>query len=390
MNSTFKVGRITVAIGLVAFGVALLLSNLGIYSGTLSLIVRFWPVLLIGYGVEYLVQTALNHRSGEDRRIKWDVGGGILLAIIVIVSLGLSGIHNFVDGNFNINIGPSESRSEQKTVQLGSARELSADVGVGTVSLRPATTPGEVRVEATYTTNGVIVDRGDVKSQLEALKLNVSEGDVIRITTDTPVRLNNISINYVIYAPTGLKVTAHTGIGRIEVTGYTGDLNLTSNVGRIEVGASSGSLVANSGSGQIAVSTFEGPVDARTNVGSLDIRNVTGALQLDSRTGSIQVRDSGGGNLTAETGTGRIEVDTRLALQGNVSLKTQTGSVSLNIPKDSSIRATAQTRTGSLDAPSFMSVTRTGPASSAVGSNGDGAYTVSLEASTGSVHFSTR
>ncbi|HYF76934.1 MAG TPA: DUF4097 family beta strand repeat-containing protein [Symbiobacteriaceae bacterium] len=392
MNS-LKVGRVTVAVGLVAFGVGMLLDNLNLYEGAIAMMAKLWPLLLIGYGIEYMVQSIINHRSGEDRRIRWDVGGGILLIVIVLLSVGITSFRTYVlpeGGNIGLNIGPSESRAETKQVALGNAKELVADVRVGSVSLRPNVNSNEVKVEATYTINGLIVDRDAIRQMLDEMELQISEGDTIRITTDVPNRLNNVSIAYVIYAPEGLKVRAQTGTGRIDVTGYKGDLQLTSNVGRIEVNAGKGTLVASSGSGYVGVQGFEGPVEAKTNVGSVNVRDTVGTLQLESRTGSIDVHEYHGGALVAETGTGRISVDTNVILDGNVSLKTQTGSINLTIPKESSVRATVQTRTGSVTTPDFMSVSRNGTASSASGTWRDGQFTVTLEASTGGVHFATK
>ncbi|MDF2627544.1 MAG: hypothetical protein K0R39_1375 [Symbiobacteriaceae bacterium] len=389
----FKVGRVTVAVGLVAFGVGMLLDNLGFYEGAIGLVAKLWPLLLIGYGIEYLVHTILGQRSGEERKIRWDVGGGILLILIVLLSVGITAFRTYVlpeGGNIGLNIGPSESRAETKQVALGNAKEIVADVRVGSVSLRPNVNSNEVKVEATFTTIGILVDRDAIRNMLDEMKLQISEGDTIRITTDVPNRLHNVQIAYVIYAPEGLKVRAQTGTGRIDVTGYKGDLQLTSNVGRIDVEAGAGTLTASSGSGYVGVQNFEGPVEAKTNVGSVVVNNTMGSLQLESRTGSIEVREYHGGSLVAETGTGRINVDTNVVLEGNVSLKTQTGSISLTVPKESGLRATAQTRTGSLTAPDFMNVSRSGPASSASGTTGDGKHTVTLEASTGGIHFVTR
>lgn len=390
-TSPRRVGRITVAVTLVAFGLALLLDNLGVYSGSAAFIAKFWPVMLIGFGLEYLIFSLLPSES--ERRLRLDWGGAFLLAIIVAVSLSVSAFHSFIwDGGAQINIpiGPSETTSEVKTASSAGAKELVIDVGIGAVSLHPAATGGEIRVEATYTTHGISIDRGEVRNQLSDIHLNITEGETVTITSDLPQALNNPSIEYTVYAPNGLTVKAQTGAGRIEVTGYKGDLQLTSNVGRIDVTASTGSLRANSGSGSITVLDFEGPINAHSNVGSLTIRNAVGGLQLGSGIGSISVQEYSGGQLIAETRTGRVDVSTGAVLEGNVSLKTSTGSVSLSAPKESSIRATAQTRTGSINVPSFMTVTRQGTSNSAVGTSGDGTYTVSLEASTGSVNFHTR
>jgi hypothetical protein len=391
MNGTRKVGRTTVALGLVAFGVALLLDNLGLYSGALNVAVRLWPAILIGFGIEYLIYTVINHQSGEDRRLRLDVGGAFLLALLVLISVGVTSFRTWVLpnlGGFSIGVGPSQSKTESKVVSASGAKALSVDVGVGEVTLNQGTSD-QLKVEAEYTVRGIVVGNGYTQT-LDQFKLKIAEGETITVSSDTPGSLNNASIHYTITAPKGLKVKAKTGAGRIEVTSYEGDLDLTSNVGRIDVTSGSGSLNAFSGSGHVQVQGFVGTVTARTNVGSLDMNNVTGAQQLESGTGSINVREFQGGPLVAETNSGRIDATAGAAIVGDIRLRAQTGNVNLNVPRESSIRVTASARTGSLDVPPFLSTTRTGTSSSAVGTSGDGKYTVTLEVGTGSVHFAAR
>jgi DUF4097 and DUF4098 domain-containing protein YvlB len=392
MNGTRKVGRITVAVSLVAIGAALLLDNLGLYTGALTLVARLWPAALIGYGVEYLIYMAINQQTGQERRLRMDIGGAFLLAVILALSVGYSAFRTYVLPNVNgisIGVGPSESKTESKTVSAVDAKGLSVDVGLGDVVLQPGA-GDQLKVEASYTIHGFVIGASDSRRALDDFKLIVTEGETIRITSEAPPQFINTTIRYTIYAPPGLKVKAQTGAGRIEATNYKGDLDLTSNVGRIDVTAGAGVLNAYSGSGHVQVRDFQGPVTARTNVGSLDMTGVVGALLLDSGTGSISVREFAGGALVAETRTGRIDASARSALEGDVRLKTQTGSISLDLPGESSVRATAQTRTGSITVPSFMTTNRSGTSSSAVGTSGDGRYSVTLEASTGRVSFTTR
>ncbi len=94
-----------------------------------------------------------------------------------------------------------------------------------------------------------------------------------------------------------------------------------------------------------------------------------------------------GGKLLAQTRLGRIDAATGVPLEGDVIMKTSTGAISLRIPEQSSVRASIRTRTGSVSAPAFMTVTSEGVSRTAVGTNGDGEYTVSLEADTGQVNF---
>jgi hypothetical protein len=284
-------------------------------------------------------------------------------------------------------IGPSTSRAHSRTISAAGVKELQLDVPVGSLRLEPNLQSGEIRVEATYTVHGLLAKRGDAAQQLDRIKLNVTEGESLKIGAEIPNGLDAVSVGLVVYAPPGLTVQADAGAGAVAVQGYKGDLQLTTRLGRIEVDAASGSLSAVSASGLISVRNFTGPVTAKTNMGGISLENQNGPLQLESGTGLIDVNEFHGGQVVAENQMGGIHVSTGAPLEGDVLLKSQTGQVRLHIPKESSVRVTAQIRSGALSVPSFLSRNRSGAGETAIGATSDGQYTVSLEANTGSVHF---
>ncbi len=395
---TQRVGRITVALGLILFGVALLLDN---FSGELtatSWVYRLWPMLLIGFGLEYLVRTVLvSRRSPDDGpvNLRFDYGGAFLLLLIFSVS---AGVHTFrglvVDGPGRISFigGPSISQTQSKLFPLNDAKEVVVSFDVGTVVIEQGTSSNEVKVEVSYTVHGLIINEDKVWKEIEEVQMTSTSGSVLQLESKTPSTLNNVSIRYVVSIPPSLKVTVNAGAGRIQVPVYHGDLDLRSNVGTITVDTGVGSLKANAGAGSIIVRNFDGPVNARTNVGSMTVSSVGGDVELHSGTGTITINEFHSGSLIAETRTGSVSASTSSVLGGNVLLKTSAGSITLSVPRDSSMRATAQTRAGSVTLPSFMTTSdqSPAPAKSGVGTNGTGTHSVTLEAGTGQVNFSTR
>lgn len=383
-----KVGRLTVAIGLVAVGLALLYDNLTLNQEAAALVVKLWPLLLIGFGVEYLLRSLLQPREGEEARLRFDFGGAFLLVLVVLLSMGVSAVRGFVvpeAGRFTF-LGRAVEFRESAVAQVGESQELRVSFPMGSVRLEPNTSSSEVRVEATYFTQGLFANREGARQQLEQIELKVTEGRIMEVAAEIPSRLNDLSLQYVIYAPPGMKVKVET-LGLVESRHYTGEQELISRAGRVSAIAGRGPLGISAGAGSITVRDWEGPVAARTHVGSITLENLSGSIQAESGTGSINVAEYHGGRLAAETRTGSLNVRTLTALQGDVSLKTQTGSITLRLPLQSSMRATAQTRTGSLHVPSFMATTRNGASNSAVGTLGDGTHTVNLETGTGSITF---
>lgn len=391
--TTRRVGRITVAFGLVALGAGLLMDNLlGASPSFTSLILRFWPALLIGFGAEYLIFSLLDQPAdGRPVRLRFDIGGAVLLFLLVGVIAGFHTVSRMLPnpGDYVFALGSRSNRTETATAPAEEAKEVVIEIEAGRVELH-AQKLKEVRVEASYGVGGLFLLR-DQAEAIRDFQINIEGGETIKVTAQAPQgQWGSISATYTVYVPDGLKVRVQTGAGSIMVGNYQGDLNLSSKVGTIYVEASAGELDAETGSGTIQIEDFDGPVVARTNAGGITLRHVRGTLQLDSGTGMISVEQYTGAKLVAETKTGSIHVDTQAILEGDVLLRTSTGSINLTVPQESSMKVTAQTQAGSIGAPPFVSVTRNGPAQSGVGASGDGRHLVTLEAAMGSIRFQVR
>lgn len=303
-GTKIKVGRITVAIGLMLFGTALLADNLTGVQHYTSLVIRLWPLLLVGFGGEYLIRSILGSRGGaEEPRLRFDIGGAMLLTLVVMLSVGVVTFRSWA-ANPGIasafTFGPSISQTEQRTLAATGVKELQLDVPVGSLRLEPNVHSGEIRIEATYTVRGLLAVRGDSAQQLEQVKLDITDGETVKVKAAVPPGVNGVSISLVVYAPPELKVQAEASAGTVGVEGYKGDMQLTTRVGHIAVSAASGSLTATNSSGLITIRNFSGPVAAKTNVGSINLENQNGPLQLESGTGSIKChrlpgRKTGGG-----------------------------------------------------------------------------------------------
>lgn len=398
MNTTVrKVGRITVAVGLVALGAALLMDNLlAVGPSYTSLILRFWPVVLIGFGLEYLLFSVLDQiENGQPVRLRFDIGGAILLFLLVGLTAGFHTVNRWLPNLggrvFVGSVSAGTDRTETDSVSAEGVKEVVIEVDLGRVELYSQGLT-EVRVEAAYGAHGVLVLR-DGTDTLDNFDFDLERnGSTVELKARAPkgVNLGGASATYKVYLPSGLKVKVGTGAGTIQVRDYEGDLTLESKLGAIQVEDAAGKLDAETGSGSINIMNFSGPVVAKTMAGGISINQVNGPLQLDSGTGVINVHEYTGGKLVAETKTGSINVQTQAPLDGDVLLKTSAGSVNLTVPEESSMKVTAQTKTGSISAPDFVSLSRSGTSHSGVGSTGDGKHTVTLEATMGSINFHTR
>ena len=177
----------------------------------------------------------------------------------------------------------------------------------------------------------------------------------------------HISIDYDVATPRATALKARTGSGSIEIGGIETAIIATSgsgsihtdNIGagsRLETGSGSikatnvhGAATLQTGSGSIELAvTAPGDVKAETGSGSIHIDGVSGELRASAGSGSIDVHgnptsewrvESGSGgihlqvppdarfNLNAETGSGSIETDRPIVMQGSLNKHHVIGSV---------------------------------------------------------------
>lgn len=350
-----RVGRIPVAVGLIAYGVALAADNTGLAAGATRVALKLWPLLLIAFGAEYLVRSALAERKGEGQAagLRFDWGGAFLLLLIVALTAGVTTVQGFLQTGVFPFEDHSLSRTETAAFPAAGVSEVQVATHTGRIEVQRALREGEVTVEARYWMRGPAVQREHISRTLQEFRLNVTGKEVLRISADGPSPLNS-GISYVVHVPAGIKVRAESGTGSVRVLDHSGETFLTTRTGRIEA------------------------------------ENVRGPMRLESGTGSITVREFEQGSLEAETSTGSISVSTTRPLAGNVWLKTGTGSISLTVPQASSFKLSAETNSGSVSVPAPFTRTQTGPAYSASGTLGDGQYKVDLQTRLGSIAVNLR
>ncbi len=84
-----RVGTLTAGIILVVFGVMFLL-RLTTANINISLIVSFWPIILVLLGIEIIVAYIIN----KEEKMKYDFSAIILVIILVLFAMGM-GIAEF-------------------------------------------------------------------------------------------------------------------------------------------------------------------------------------------------------------------------------------------------------------------------------------------------------
>lgn len=88
---TKRVGSISMALVLIAFGVVLLISQFSTLSAV-ELSVKVWPGILILLGLEILYCSYRRQKDKEDLIIKYDVFSIFIVSVILFVNVCLYGL----------------------------------------------------------------------------------------------------------------------------------------------------------------------------------------------------------------------------------------------------------------------------------------------------------
>jgi hypothetical protein len=171
-------------------------------------------------------------------------------------------------------------------------------------------------------------------------------GNIIRVGKDHG--LNHVSIDYDITAPKSVTLTAGSGSGDVRVSDVGQNAKLNTGSGNIEATGLVGTISLETGSGDITASqNSSGDVKAGTGSGNIHLNNIQGGLKAETGSGNIEVAGkptspwklgTGSGDVTlsvsgaafdldASTGSGGIQTDVPITVQGNLDKHHITGKV---------------------------------------------------------------
>lgn len=282
----YKIGRYTTGITFVLLGLIVLLHQ-ATDTNWLGIVFKLWPLVIIGYGVEYLLAS----RKGE--RGRFDVFG----AVFIFLFLGALSFYSFF-GTFAFTNGNLKNATEAAPIHFA-AEDVS--------SMRIHSLLGKITVEATSEPTITIVPtyRSNKVRTLEQLSADVGmsatveagnliikghrlldKGSNFRFFGD-----NATGVDLHIYAPAHIATQIDHSFGSVHVSGMH-DLRAV----RLDFG-------------DIQIMDTRGDVRVENDFGRVNIQRFAGALRLDSSFGSVNIQ----GEML-----GRWDIDTDF---GSVSLK---------------------------------------------------------------------
>jgi DUF4097 and DUF4098 domain-containing protein YvlB len=434
---------------LILIGVLFLLRNVGVHIPVWHFFGRFWPVLIILWGVVALIEHFTALKQGYRTR-GLGAGGVLLLVFIVIVGLAAhhSGDVNWegmrdqmqIDDDFGGMFGTAytfEDTIEQPFPADGNLR-IVCDRGAITVS---PSDNDELRV--------VVHKKLYAKNQDDANRYN--EGTKPQVTVSgTSVLINGntngagdhgVQADLEIFVPAKAAIEVASKRGDVSVNDRKADVKLSVQKGDVALNEIIGAVKINLDRGSIRSTTIAGDIDIDGRIDDVTIEDVKGSVRLNgdyfnniqlskiSKTvefksarsditlasvpGDLQISgdslrgtDVGGpmrlvtrskeihlegvsGDLEVENSNGDIEVHTASKVPvGKMMITGKHGDITLVLPNNAGFQIDATTRKGDITSDfGSLKTEQTGGASHTTGTVGNGAAKLQINADTGDIRI---
>lgn len=354
-----KAGPVTLAVGLIIFGGILLAANFaGI--GVIETSLKFWPVLLIGLGLEYFFRRYKNIRSGSEGETKFHLPTVVMVLLVVFVANGaqqLAGLMRNHDLNNLLTEAVAGSKYsynykfENKPIDIkpGTSKLILDDLG-GKVDLVPST-DGKLYVQVSSIGWGPT--EAEAKRRAEMVKINISEGEVTKVSCDQSQPQNTSrpgAVSFCLMIPNGVNVVVDHGSGSIKADNLRTNMEVGSFDGDAGFSGITGNLALTELTGQVSCVKINGNLEASVSSGNIKVKDISKDVRVNNEDGSIEI-------LSAKP------------VVNNYNITNKNGDIVFRLPEVSNAAVSAGTKAGSLKGTIKF---RTDAADSGEGKNGSG------------------
>ena len=334
-----KAGPITLALGLIIFGCILLISNIaGI--GAMASVVKFWPLLLIGLGIEYFIRSYRNRKNGEsEEETKFHLPTVIIIilaAFIVYTGQQVAALtkNNELSTLITEAIAgdsysyKSEYESEAIDVKPG-ITSVKLDSLNARVDLVPSS-DGKFHVQSAVTGWGP--SEPEARRRAEMFKIDVKKGDVINVNGGQGQGIHSrrpLGVAYLLMIPKGINVYIENDMGQIKADNLEANLNIKAESAEVSVRGIKGNVFFEGENGQATFEAIDGNLETRLSSGKIFIKDVSKDIR-------------------AENDNSDIEISSSKPVYANYSINNYNGFIVLKIPEASDAVVTAKTETGKI------------------------------------------
>lgn len=339
MSNYRKAGPVTLAVGLILFGVILLASNISGNGITLTAL-KYWPILLIGLGAEYFIRSYLNKKKYgiEEAQTKFSLATVVI--IILVTLLGYTGQKAAeILGNQDINAAINEVIAGDKFSYKNEFKSKAIDVkpGVTSVNLESLggrinlvpSTDGKFHVEADITGWGP--SQSEARRRTEMVKIEIKEGTVINVYSGQSQVTNSrrpLQVVYRFMIPKGINIVVDNE-GLIRADNIEANLKIRTSDGKVVLRNIKGDVALEGDSGQVTMDVIDGNVESKLSSGKITIKDVSK-------------------NIHADNDDSNIEIISSKPVNSNYSINNRNGYIVLKVPESSNCIVKAETTQGKI------------------------------------------
>jgi hypothetical protein len=436
---------------LILIGLLFLLATMGLLNlhSLGSYFARFWPALLILWGILKLIEHEQAKRAGLPPR---GIGVGGVFLVIFIIMCGLTATQTlrwWPEIRDNIQIDDDQGWDE---IFGGSSFDYSGDLSAdwpaggnnlvvkddrGTVTINVADY-NKLKVswrKKVHAENQQDADRTNTKTEVAI----TPSGKALILDANTQATGDKgVSVDMDIYVPRNTDLTITSRRGDVTITGITGSVEVNHQRGEVNISEHTGNATVNvdrssarlghikgdvtlqGKANEVAVEDVDGAVhlngefmesvrlvrvtktvsfrssrtdmefsrlDGRLDLDSGDLRadSLTGPMRLVTRSKDISLEGLSG-DLRLEDSHGTVEVGLRKP--GNIQIENRKGDIQVTIPPDSAVKVDARLRGGSISSDfGELKVENGNHESSASGSIGNNGSRMVINGENGSIEL---
>jgi DUF4097 and DUF4098 domain-containing protein YvlB len=214
----------------------------------------------------------------------------------------------------------------------------------------------QVKIEALKISEASSLEKAKENAAKVTIEV-VPEGSLLRIETKYPKSDKfwggdsvNVSVNYKLWIPEKAALKANNISGDISAEAIGGAVALKAVSGDIHLTKAAGGADCNTVSGDVTVAEVTGSAFLKSVSGDVKAGGVKGSVEAESVSGDIGLTEvSEASTVRVKALSGEVLYRGGISKQGNYSLKSHSGTVTLYIPADSAFDLEAETFSGEIE-----------------------------------------
>jgi DUF4097 and DUF4098 domain-containing protein YvlB len=433
---------------LITIGVLFLLRSMGVIQGQTFhwWFSRYWPALLILWGVAKLLEHLWARQRGEPTP-RLGAGGIVFLIFFIMIGMGAWESRDWNWGGIRTDLGADSDWGNWFTPNRYVFTDNFAQPLPGGSGIKIVSSQGDINVTASDDNQVHAVVRKGLRSDSQESANRLNESTHPKFTQQgslwlldlTSGEFENGRFDLDLQLPKQIALSMSTRRGNLTVSQRDGNVDLNTDHGSITAENVKGTATLHLRSGSVNVKdvsgnvTVDGEVDDGTvsdvtgtldfnagyngniqlshigqrlhfksvrtdlqlakldgeiNMGHGDLRAtaVAGPIKLNTRSNEVHLEDVSGA-VEVENRNGLVEIRPKSPL-GNIDVNNERGGIQLDMPEDASFRLDAQSRNGNIDVSDFsVTVDNRSQDSTARGSIGKGGPDIRLRSDRGTIQI---